>query len=196
MKRENQLLTRLAKAVGITKMDAPVTAPVEAVVEAVEHVVEAVTEGVTQTLELTVDTSAVQTELDAMKAEFDGVKAGFESVIAELTGKLEAAEAALAAVAAEKAELVAKAAAVKLAARKEKVIAAIGTDRADALMAATEGLDDAQFSAVVSAMAVATDAETKSPLFNEVGVTAEADAAAVVEESVEARILKQKYGVK
>jgi hypothetical protein len=190
MKKENQLLARLAKAVGITKMDEPV----EAVAEVAEQVVEAPVEAVTEVLgtELLVYSEELQAEMANLKAQAEAAT----SALAEMTAKLEAAHADLSKLVAEKAEMAATAAAVKLAARKEKVIAAIGTERADALMAATEGLDDAQFAAVVSAMSVATDAEAKSPLFSEVGVTAEADAAKVVEESAEARILKQKYGVK
>lgn len=167
-----------------------------------EQVVEAV-EQVTETLTLTVDTSAVQAELDSMKAQLESVSADFgtklaeaEGKIAEMTALLEAAQAELAAVAAEKAVMVANALTVKLAARKEKIVASIGTEKADALMAATEGLDDAAFEAVVSAMAGSVEAEANTDLFKEVGVTAEADAAKVIEKSEEMKLLESKYGAK
>jgi hypothetical protein len=42
-----------------------------------------------------------------------------------------------------------EAAALKLTARKEKVVASLGTERAEALLRATEGMDDAAFEAVL-----------------------------------------------
>lgn len=192
MKIENQLLARLAKAVGI----AP-TATAEVVEQVAEAVAaapaEAVAEQVIETLSIAIDTSALQLELDAIKAEFGVQLDAANAALAELTGKYEVATAQLAAIAAEKAELVANAAAAKLAARKEKIVAAIGTEKSDALMTATEGLDDAQFNAVVSAMAGSVEAEAKTDLFKEVGVTADADASKVTEESAEMQILKKKY---
>ena len=197
MKKENQkgssMLNAIAKALGMGS-----EAKAE---EVVEQVVGSVEQTSTQTIELKVDTSEIQAELDAIKTQFEAatneLTAKLEeatAALADATGKLEAAEAAKTAAEAKVAELVAAEAARKLAARKEAIVAAIGTDKADALMAATEGLDDAQFTAVVSAMAGKVDAEAQSPLFKEVGVTAEADAAKVVEESAEMKLLKQKYG--
>lgn len=113
--------------------------------------------------------------------------------VANLKAEIEAAKAALDAIEAEKAEMIAKAEAAKLAARKEKVVAAIGTEKAEGLMAATGHLDDAAFEAVVSALAGSVEAEASSDLFKEVGVDAEVDAAKVVEESEEMKLLKQKY---
>jgi GTP cyclohydrolase III len=72
---------------------------------------------------------------------------------------------------------------LKLAARKEKVVASLGTERADALLKVTEGMDDAAFEAVVSALGVSAAVEAASPLFKEVGVDAKADATKVREES-------------
>lgn len=154
---------------------------------------EAATEVATETLTVTVDTTTLQAELDAIKAEFGTQLEQATAALAEMTSKFEAAQAALAAVEAEKAEMLAKAAEAKLTARKEKVVAAIGTDKADALMAATVDMDDAQFTTVVSALAGSVEAEAKTDLFVEQGVAAEADAAKVVEESPEMKIIRAKY---
>jgi hypothetical protein len=194
MKIENQLLARIAKLVtGKPEVEAvapEAAAPAEVVEQAVEAAID-------NAVELTVDSAVLAdfaSQLEAIKAEFEVEKASYHASLAEVSAKLEAAHAELAAIAAEKAELVATAAAAKLAARKEKIVAAIGTEKADALMVATGSLDDAAFEAVVSAMTGSMDAEAKSSLFTEVGVTAEADAAKVVEESAEMRILKKTYG--
>lgn len=168
------------------------SAPVEAQ-EVVQEVVEAVVEQVQ--VELKVDTSEAQLALEQLSAKFAELTEQF----AELSGKYEQAQAALESLAAEKAEMIAAAQATKLEARKAQVVAAIGTEKADALMAATESLDDAAFNAVVSAMAGSVDTESKTALFQEVGVTAEVDAVQAVEagsESKEMKLLKAKYGVK
>jgi hypothetical protein len=110
-----------------------------------------------------------------------------------MTANFEAAQAALNALTAEKAEMVVKAEAAKFTARKEKVVLAIGTEKADGLMLATQGLDDAAFGAVVSALAGSVDAEASTGLFTEVGVAAAADTTKIVAESSEMKIIKQKY---
>lgn len=149
---------------------------------------------------ITIDTSDVKAELEKMQAEFEsfkseanGVAALQDEKIAELKAALNKANEVIAAAEAEKAEMAAKALAAKLDARKEKVVAAIGTEKAEGFMAATEGLDDAAFEAVVSALAGSVEVEANSELFKEVGVTAEVDAAKVVEGSSVGEILKAKY---
>lgn len=154
----------------------------------------------TETLTLKIDASAIETELSVMRTELeDGVAklsaelATAVAALAEMTANFEAAQAALNALTAEKAELAVKAEAVKFTARKEKVVSAIGTEKADGLMLATQGLDDAAFEAVVSALAGSVDAEAKTGLFTEVGVAAEADTAKIVVESPEMKIINKKY---
>lgn len=98
--------------------------------------------------------------------------ANVQAQFAELTSKYEAAQAALNAIEAEKAALVADAAAKKLAARKERIEMAVGTEKAPALLAATEKLEDEQFEAIVGAMAASFEVEASSKMFKEVGVTA------------------------
>lgn len=151
-------------------------------------------------------TAAVQAAVAELRTEFDEYKQtaealleNAEAVLVARTAELDAALArvkeleastvdAEAAAAAAEAEALAR----KLAARKEKVVAAIGTERADALLKVTEGMDDAAFEAVASALGVSAAAEADSPLFKEVGADAQADASKV-EESAEMKILKAKY---
>lgn len=199
MKKENQLLSRLMSAVGMSKPEAAAPAEVieqviEAVADVVDAPVEAVADAAATTLELRIDTTEMQAVIADLQAQVDAVKADLgvqlesaTSALAEMTGKYEAAVAQLAAIAADKA-------AAKLAARKAAVEAAIGTEKADALLLATQGLEDAAFDNVVSALVGSVDAEAKTDLFQEVGVTAEADASKIVAESAEMRILKQQYG--
>lgn len=185
MKFENQILNRIVKAVS-GKDSAPA--------------VEAKTAASTETLTVVVDASAIETELSVMRTELDAVVAGLNveltsavAALAEMTANFEAAQAALNALTAEKAELAVKAEAAKYAARKDKVVSAIGTEKADGLMLATQGLDDAAFDAVVSALAGSVDVEASKGLFAEVGVSASADTTKIVAESPEMKILKQKY---
>lgn len=192
MIKENQLLSRIIKAV-TGKESAPVA-------EATAPEVEAVAPETTETLALVVDASAVETELSVMRSELeDGVTklsaelATAVAALAEMTVNFEAAQAALNALTAEKAELAAKAEAAKFTARKEKVVLAIGTEKADGLMLATQGLDDAAFAAVVSALAGSVDVEASTGLFQEVGVSATADTTKIVAESAEMKLIKQKY---
>jgi hypothetical protein len=209
MKKENQLLSRLVKMVTGEPAKPQATAPevvVEVIADAVEAPVEAVAavaEKVIETLELRVDTTEMQAVIADLQAQVDAVKAEFGvkldasvAALAEMTGKFEGAQAALVALAAEKEAMVAAAAATKLNARKAKIEAAIGTEKAAGLMAATEGLEDAQFDAVISALVGSVNAEANTSLFKEVGVTAEADATKIVTESAEMRILKQQFGAK
>lgn len=133
---------------------------------------------------------------EALLAAADGERAELTAQLAEANKKLADATAAFTSAEAAKAEAEAAALAVKLDARKEKVIAAVGTERADALLTVTEEMDDAAFDAVLSAIGLGVKAEAESPLFNEVGVAGEADAAKVVEESTEMKILKKKYAKK
>jgi hypothetical protein len=206
MKVENQLLARLARVLtGKPEAVAPVEAPVEATapaevdvvtqaVEAAQAVAEAAP---VEALSIQVDATALLAEVHAqvelVKAEFGVQLADAISALAEMTSKFEAAEAALATIAAEKTALEVAAAVAKASARKVQVEAAIGTEKAAGLLLATEGLDDVSFDKVVAALAGSVDAEAKSTLFQEVGATGVVDAAKIVEESAEMKILKAKY---
>lgn len=145
--------------------------------------------------------------LTALQTEFDAFKASTQENIAELTEALQVAllsveatekqrdelAAKLAEIETAKAQSEADAAAAKANARKEKIVAAVGTDRADAVFQATESLADSAFEAVLAAMTAASVAEAKSAMFSETGVSAEADASVADAPSQEMQILRQKY---
>lgn len=142
----------------------------------------------------------LRVEFDAFKQTAEELAAHEQEVIAAMAAELDAtkaalveAQAALTAATAEKTAAEAAALATKLAVRKEKLVASIGTERADALLKVTEGMDDAAFEAVVSALGVSAAVEAASPLFQEVGAEGKANAAKVTEESPEMKILKKKY---
>lgn len=130
-----------------------------------------------QTVQAAVDTNAA--ELTAQLASASETLVAMQAQFAELSAKYDNVQATLSAIESEKAALVAKAAEAKLTARKEKVEAALGTAKAPAILAATEALDDASFEAIVAAFSANLEAESKSPLFTEVGVSAEAAPVAV-----------------
>lgn len=117
-------------------------------------------------------TSDTQAALTAALAELSEVRASLAEVTTALSAVQEAKELA------ETSAL-----AVKLSARKSSVVAALGTDRADAFMAATEAMPDAQFNTVMAAMAASSASEADKPEFKQVGVDAQADVDALVAEA-------------
>lgn len=139
-----------------------------------------------ENVEMTTNTeqlSAVNTEAElaalvasqaASLTETQTTLAALQESFAELNNKYTEAAAKLAEVEAAKASLVAEAAAAKLAARKEKLEFAVGTEKASTLLSTLEVLDDAAFDSVVSSMTVNLDKEALSSAFTEKGVTAEA----------------------
>jgi hypothetical protein len=117
--------------------------------------------------------------IEAVMAELSEMKASFALVSEELTAakaELEKAQAALNAAAEEKAKAEADALAAKMNARKEKAVAAMGTEKADAFMAATEQMDETQFESFLAIFNTNATAEAKSEMFQEVGVETKADA--------------------
>lgn len=112
---------------------------------------------------------AVVAELAAMKTEMASFKAAADAMKAEYEEKLSAYAAAE-----EKAK--ADAIAVKMAARKKTVEAAMGTEKAGAFMAATENMDDTTFESLCAVFASNAAAEASSEMFKEVGVETKADA--------------------
>ena len=132
-----------------------------------------------------VTNTAEMSALVAQLASQSETLLSIQSQFAELTSKYETAQAALSEIEAAKAALVAEAKSAKLSARKEKIVLTVGTDKADALLTATENLEDAQFEAVVAAMASSFEAEAKSKLFVEAGVAAEME---VVEEDAVSKL--------
>lgn len=142
---------------------------------------------------------ALQQEFSAFKEKSEKSLAETLSQKQELAAQLEAAQARLAELEqfaadaeAAKQALLAEAEAKRLQVRKDQIVAAVGTARADALMTATEALDEAAFNAVVSALTVTAQTEKQSVMFTETGVSGSADATKV-EESPEMKILKARY---
>ena len=100
-----------------------------------------------------------------------------QATIAELSAKFESVQAQLTAANAEKQAIADKAKSAKSAARKEKIVASVGEAKSVALMAATEGLEDAQFEAVVAALSTNLEAESNTAAFKEIGIEADVDTA-------------------
>src|ERR1700741_1288820 len=108
---------------------------------------------------------ALQAEFDAYKAEAQTQQTELASALETAVNAVKAADAKVEAMQAEldafKAEAqaaAARAAEAKLADRKAKIAAAVGDAKVEALMTATNGLDDTAFAAVLSAMSMAVDA--------------------------------------
>lgn len=130
-------------------------------------------------------------EMQALTAEYNSYKETAEALMAEAEAKVAEKDAAIAALQAQLQEYAAVAAqqkaaaelaaeeakAMKAKARKDKIEAAVGTDKAPALLAALEPLGDEQFEAVVSGLAASVDTEAASPLFAEQGAAGQIDEA-------------------
>lgn len=128
--------------------------------------------------ELATELTTTKTTLEAQVAQFSELStkyASLEASFAELTSQLESAQAALAAADTAKKQLEVDAHTAKMTARKERIVAFVGDEKAEALMAATESLDDVTFNLIVDAKATALATEASSPLFQETGVAAEAN---------------------
>ena len=131
-------------------------------------------EDVTMTDTTLPEVSGELSEMAATVATLEANLTELQASFAELNNKYTEAAAKLAEVEAAKASLVAEAVAAKLAARKEKLEFAVGTEKASTLLSTLEVLDDAAFDSVVSSMTVNLDKEASSSAFTEKGVTAEA----------------------
>ncbi len=119
-----------------------------------------------------VDTNA---DMASLTASFATLTAQFNAQ-AEKVAEL---EKALADAATFKATAEADKAAATLAARKVKVVAAIGDEKATALMDVLGTMTDPAFDAVMTAMSAAQVKEAETPAFQEVGVDGKADLAKV-----------------
>jgi hypothetical protein len=144
----------------------------------------------------------LSTDFATLKASHDSLAADLKAAtelldetnakLGEVTEKLTAAQVIVDEVNAAKAAAQAEAHALKMAARKAAVVAAVGEAKATAFLAATESLDDAAFEAVAAALTGTVAAEANSALFKEVGVDGQVDASKPAE-SQEMKILKKKY---
>lgn len=107
------------------------------------------------------------------KTALEATVATLESTVAELTAKYETVQAALTASEDAQKVLATQAAEKRLTERTEAIKAAVGTDKVEALLAATDGMADEQFNVIVSAMAASFDAEAETEMFQEAGMAAE-----------------------
>lgn len=142
-----------------------------------EEKVEMATETMQVQVEMPAEMVAEITELKASFAQVSEVLATKEAALAEMATKLEQAEAALATIAAEKEVVEAAAKQAVKDARMSKLVEAVGDVQASALMTATEGMEDAAFEKIVTALTVNIDKEANSEMFNETGVDAQPKAA-------------------
>lgn len=119
-----------------------------------------------------VTNTAEMSALVAKMASQSETLLSIQNQFAELTAKYEQAQAALSVIESEKASLQAAAKAKVQAERKTKLEATVGTEKASAILASLESLDDSTFEAVVGAMAASFETEAKSKMFTEAGVEA------------------------
>lgn len=136
----------------------------------------------TQFAELANKLSSTETSLAALQEQFS-----------QLTNELATAKAALDAANEAKASLEKDIEDKRNQARMDKIVAAVGTDKADKLFAATQALQDAQFEEIVGAMSGNLKSEADTPMFQEVGATVEVDVANVEEKSALQKALEEKY---
>lgn len=141
--------------------------------------------------------AALQTELDAFKAtavaeatELSTALTTALTAVAAADAKVAEAEAQVAALTTQLADFKTQAEAAKLTARKEKIVAAVGTERADALMEATKDTPDASFEAVVAALTVSTALEAKSKMFTAQGADGTQADAGQTADAVESETMK------
>jgi predicted RNase H-like HicB family nuclease len=151
------------------------------------------TETIAEMADVAVATALLETDYVAKVVEMTAAMQAGATALEAMTAKYEAAMTALTVFEADKAKMVADALEVKMNARKEQIVLAVGTSKADGLMLATENLDDTAFNAVVSALTGSVDSQEDTKLFKEVGVAAQADPSKVAEISAEMKLLKAKY---
>lgn len=128
--------------------------------------------------------------------EFQAVVQELESqsdALAEAMCQIDELKSLLASVEAEKVQAQENAQKVKMDTRLANLSKDVGDERAAAVLAATEGLDDAQFEAIAQALKLSADNEAKSSLFTEAGVQGDVKADAHKGESAEMQIIKAKY---
>lgn len=152
----------------------------------------------TQELEQTkasADNTAVA-ELVAQLASQTEQMATMQAQMAEMSEKYEAAQAALNASADAQATLLAQAKAKTMASRTASLSAIMGDVKGPLMATSLEALSDDVFATVLSGYAASFEAESKSEMFVEKGVAAEAMPVVAVEESAEMKIIKAKQAAR
>lgn len=143
----------------------------ETVAEQTEAVVEAATQTIEQSLSTDLQTSLAQVE------ELNAALLAKDSLLAELNSKLEALSEFAAQAEAHAEALRVDAENKALAEKREKLANVIGAQnpKFDAVFAPLAGLEASAFDVVISAMAASFEAEAKSEMFTETGVSGEAE---------------------
>lgn len=137
----------------------------------------------------------LQEQFAAKELEMADVVAKFDAVVAEKAATEEALATAIEhaqQLEASLKEQADKVLADKLATRKQMIVDVLGDTKADATFEATKELDDSAFSVVLNALKLSLDKEANSEMFQETGVSAEADSNLVTESAV-AKSLRAKY---
>jgi hypothetical protein len=119
------------------------------------------------------------TELETTLAAQVNMVSELQSKFTELAAKYEASQAALSTMVADKELSVKQKEEEKQAVRKEQLSTAIGTEKADAMLASLSVLDDVAFKSVVETMSLSIDKEAVTT-FKETGVTTEPQSATEV----------------
>jgi hypothetical protein len=133
--------------------------------------------------------AAAETKAAELTVALDTANAALaekEAMFAEMATKYAAAEAALAASAQAQEMLISQAKATKMEARTASLSAVMGDVKGPQMAVALESLGDEAFATVLSGYAASFEAESKSEMFSEKGVSAEA--APVVEEDTATRL--------
>lgn len=136
------------------------------VVESLEQVEEANVEAAVEDVVATVELSKYEEVVKEL--------ADVRSTLVSLEASFNAAKEELAAFQAEKQAAVEAVKAAKLESRRNAISAVAGDIKADALMSAVVDMEDAQFDAIVSALSM--NIEKEEAAFEEIGVTADAEA--------------------
>jgi hypothetical protein len=149
-----------------------------------------------ETMDVKDKDAAALAAADTNAVDVAGLQASLASTVAELADahtKITELSALVEAAKEFNAAQVAAALEVKTAARKLAVVNAVGTVKADALMAATASLEDSAFDAVMAAMTTTAAAEADTALFKEVGVDAEASTTSLADSNPVMDYLTAKY---
>lgn len=136
-----------------------------------------------QTVELTELQSAFASMQTELTAELNSVKEQLTQFQAEAEAAAQAAEAA-------RLEAEAQAAQAKADARKARLVASVGEEEGEALMASLGTLEDAAFETVAASLEKKAKAVESSGLFKELGVAEQGDEDVL---SATAKILKAQY---
>jgi signal peptide peptidase SppA len=152
----------------------------------------------------TQEADAEMNKIEELEAQLAASEEAHKAQLAELTTALTAATSALAvanaaldAVAEKEAQALAAAKEAEATVRKERLVAALGAEKAATVFAAIGELPEAAFEAVVSGYEASALKEEESPLFREVGVDGEGEMAtdagiSLVTQMIAARAAKQR----